>query len=205
MFELLTFAFINLMGTMSPGPDFAMVTRYGLTGSRKAALLATCGISTALLIHISYCLLGIAYLLQESPHLFFLLQLCGSLYLGYLGIRLILPCKTEQQPEKIQKHRPFFTGFMTNLLNPKATLFILSLFSQFVTPEMPFSLKLIYASLIPLTALGWFSLLSVLLTHRHFLSTLQRYQRHFIRTMGALLLLLSLSILLSALKTYLSK
>ena len=52
MIDLLLFALLNLLGVMSPGPDFALVTRYGLTGSKRAALLATLGIGSALLIHV---------------------------------------------------------------------------------------------------------------------------------------------------------
>lgn len=201
MFELFTFAFVNLLGVISPGPDFAMVTRYGLSGSRKAALLATFGISTALLFHILYCLLGVGFFLQNSPTLFLCVQMGGALYLGYLGVRLLTTNTSNQAQEKPRQRRAFVDGFLTNLLNPKCTLFTLSLFSQFVTPKTPLSVKLTYLALIPITALCWFSLLSFLLTHPTFIPHLQRYQKLFTRTMGVVLLLLSLSILFTSLKT----
>lgn len=193
MLELLAFAFINLLGAMSPGPDFAIVMRYGLTGSRRAALLATAGISTALLIHVFYCVLGIVVLIQSSKILFSLLHFGGAVYLAYLGVRLIqlgagkLP---KPDPAKIH-HRAFRDGFLTNLLNPKATLFLLSLFAQFVKPETSMTQKIFFGATVPIVAFSWFSFLSVMLTHRRFLPHLQRYQKAFMIVMGAVLLLLA--------------
>ncbi len=201
MFELLTFAFLNLLGAMSPGPDFAIVTRYGLTGSRKAALLATLGIASALLIHVLYCLLGIDFL-QNSPVLFTSVRLIGALYLGYLGFKMTLSFRTKTAPHspvaELQTHRKAFAnGFLTNLLNPKATLFLVSLFTQFVSPTMALPMKIAFGATIPLIAFGWFALLSYFLTHPQLLPYLQRYQKGFTFTIGLLLLALSLSVFTS--------
>ena len=100
MLEILAFASINLLGVISPGPDFAIVTHYGLRGSRKAALLATLGITTALLIHVLYCIFGVAWFLQNSPILFRSIQLLGASYLGYLGIRMLIHSKKEEAPKR---------------------------------------------------------------------------------------------------------
>jgi threonine/homoserine/homoserine lactone efflux protein len=195
------FLLVNLLGVMSPGPDFAIVTRYALKGSRKAALEVTLGISTALIIHITYCLLGAAVFLQKSPHLFLALQILGALYLGYLGAGML--SQQAQKPsndEEIPSTQAFWEGFWTNLLNPKATLFILSLLSQFVTPETSTFLKLIYGATIPLVAFAWFGLLSITLTHARVYSILEQYQGAFVRLMGILLIGLSCWIVVTGLR-----
>lgn len=69
MLEILSLALITLLGAMSPGPDFAIVRRHALTGSRKSAILASFGVTTAILIHITYCVLGVAIVIAESPDL----------------------------------------------------------------------------------------------------------------------------------------
>lgn len=197
MIEVLIFAFINLLGAMSPGPDFAIVTRFGLTGSRRSAYLASLGIATALIIHVLYCLLGVAVFIKSSPALFRTIQVIGALYLGFLGIRLIFEKKkptTEQQPS--QDRNAFFSGFLTNILNPKATLFLLSLFTQFITPQTSIWQKIAFGITAPLVALLWFLLLSYLLTHSLIYPRLQKYQRGFGIVMGCILVLLSLYILL---------
>jgi len=201
MLKLLAFAFINLLGAMSPGPDFAIVARYGITGSRKGALFATAGIAAALLIHVSYCLLGIAVFLKKSPSLFHAVQISGALYLGYLGLRLIFD-RGNVMPKEEEHMIPksaFFSGFLTNLLNPKAALFLLSLFTEFLTPDTPLFLKAAYGVTVPLIAFSWFALLSYLLTHHYVLARIQRLQKIFTFVMGCFLLLLSLLVFAEAL------
>ena len=199
MLEVLAFAAINLLGVISPGPDFAIVTYYGLKGSRRAALLATLGIATAVLIHVFYCIFGVAWFLQNSPILFRCIQLVGASYLGYLGLRMLIGSKKEEtSKQQDPSEKAFATGFFTNLLNPKATLFLLSLFNQFITPTTSFALKISFAATVPLLAIGWFSLLSFLITHPTCLPYLQRHQRRFALLMGALLLLLACSVVWNA-------
>jgi RhtB (resistance to homoserine/threonine) family protein len=200
MFELLAFVSVSLLGAMSPGPDFAIVTHYSLKGSRRAALLATMGITAAILIHVLYCVLGVAWFLQNSPILFRCMQLLGALYLGYLGIRLLkAPKETgESQRNANVSDKAFMTGFLTNLLNPKATLFLLSLFTQFITPETSIGMKVSFGITIPLVTILWFSLLSILITHPSFLPYLQRYQRRFSVMMGCILILLAVSVVWGA-------
>jgi threonine/homoserine/homoserine lactone efflux protein len=131
MLEYFAFAFFNLLGLISPGPDFAIVTHYGMKGSRKAAFLVSLGITTAVLVHVLYCILGIAIFLQNSPLLFHGLQLVGAGYLGYVGLQILCPKnETVLGEKKAVSCGAFRTGFLTNLLNPKATLFFLSLFSR---------------------------------------------------------------------------
>ena len=138
IFDFFSIALIALLGAMSPGPDFAIVTRYALSGSRRAAIYATLGISAAILIHVTYCALGIAILLVETPLLFRILQGVGSLYLGYLGIQLLWPARKGSAESIIPPVQGAFkAGFICNLLNPKATLFIFGIFTLFVSPEMP--------------------------------------------------------------------
>ena len=196
MLELITFIFINLLGVMSPGPDFAIVTRYALTGSRRSAYFSCLGIASALLIHVFYCLIGVAVFLKGSPALFRTIQVIGAIYLGYLGIRLVFekknPSKSEQQP---RRKSAFFAGFLTNLLNPKATLFLLSLFTQFITTETPLWQKVAYGIVVPLTALSWFVFLSFLLTHSAIYPRLKHYQKSFTIVMGSVLILLSVYVL----------
>ena len=194
------FIFVNLLGAMMPGPDFAIVTRYGLTGSRYAAIRAAAGIAAALFIHVSYCLLGIAVVLQNSPWLFSSIQIAGALYLAYLGIRLLRTsgaASSGDEKGRPLRLNPFREGFLTNLLNPKASLFLLSLFAEFIDSSTPLWSKVCYGLLVPATAFGWFSFLSIMLTHRRFLPHLQRYQVFFMKAMGLMLLVLSALVLIS--------
>jgi threonine/homoserine/homoserine lactone efflux protein len=191
MFDFLTFAVLIVLGTISPGPDFAIVTRFGLAGSRRTALLATLGITCALFIHVFYCISGIALFLQKTPSAMYIIRFIGAFYLGYLGIKMLQEKSGEKKVETPANHRAFLTGFMTNLLNPKATLFLLSIFTQFAHSYPTWKMKACFALWIPFTAIVWFSLLSCFLTHPSFLPYLQEYRRRFTLLMGLILILLA--------------
>jgi threonine/homoserine/homoserine lactone efflux protein len=197
MGDLLMFAFLNFLGVMSPGPDFAIVLRFGLTGSRKAALLATLGITCALLIHVFYCMSGIAFFLQNTPTVLRAIRLIGALYLGYLGLSMIFEKSLGKTVDQKVSHQAFWAGFLTNLFNPKATILLLSLFTQFAHSYTTWPMKLSFALCIPLLSISWFSFLSCSLTHPTFLPQLQRHQRRFTFLMGIILTLFAGVVLVS--------
>jgi threonine/homoserine/homoserine lactone efflux protein len=158
------------------------------------------GVFCALLIHISYCVLGIAVVIVSSPFLFNLIKYLGSIYLFYLGIvMLITKSKPVEQSASrgMKKQRPFVSGFLCNLLNPKATLFILGLFTQFIDPSMSMLQKIAIGSVIPLVALVWFIFLSYLITHRLLFKHFARFQAGISKVMGVVICGLALYIIFS--------
>lgn len=184
-------ALISLLAAISPGPDFAIVTRNCLSGTFKTGFLTALGVSAALLIHVSYCLFGLAIIIQESPTLFLVLKYLGAGYLFYLGVMLL---KEKMSPEgapaearKGNKRRPFVSGFLCNVLNPKATLFMLSIFTQFIDPGMGIGEKAMMGGVVALTALAWFALLSYLITHRLLQKHFARFQMIITKAMGVIL------------------
>lgn len=188
---VVTIALISLLGAMSPGPDFAIVTKNCLTGSLRSGLLTALGVACALLVHVTYCILGIAIVIQESPLIFHILKYLGSAYLFYLGLLLL---KEKTSPEgsidkrtKSKKHHPFLAGFLCNLLNPKATLFVLSLFTQFIDPNMDLLMKALLGSTVAFVAMCWFGFLSYLITHRLLHKHFARFQWAITKIMGVFL------------------
>ncbi len=195
MIEYASLACISLLGAMSPGPDFAIVTKHALSGSRKAAIFASLGVAAALCVHVGYCSFGVALLLKESAILFRTIQIIGSCYLAYLGILLLFQSHTENADTTSIEKKAFFSGFLTNLLNPKATLFILSIYTQFITPDTSFFLRSFYGLTIVLISLIWFCCLSFFITHPQFQPRFSRFQTILSKVMGIVLLLLALSVI----------
>lgn len=198
MTRLFIFTLLNFLGAMSPGPDFAVVTRYGMTGSRRAALFATLGITCALLVHVTYSVLGVSVLLQQSPAIFSTVQFIGACYLLYIAVPMLSDGK-QRKMEPEEDKRALMTGFWTNLLNPKATVLILSLFVQFLEPTDTVVMKVMFGLTVPFCALTWFSLYSYILTHPALVPTVQKAQRPVTVCMGVLLIALSLFIMLKIL------
>ncbi|NUE95681.1 LysE family transporter [Gilliamella sp. ESL0232] len=153
---------ISFLGMISPGPDFFLVLKNSLSYNRKIALLTCLGVIIAILVHMSYCIAGIAVLITTTPLLYNALRYAGATYLIWLGIKALMAKKTnityigEQQIlQSISGKSAFMQGFLCNLLNPKATLFFLATFTQVLNAESSIFDKLIVASIIWIEAIFW--------------------------------------------------
>ena len=136
MTELLAVVAITLFAVISPGPDFAMVSRNSLLLSRRTGVLTALGIAAGVCVHVTYTLLGVGLLIQQSLWLFNLIKLAGAAYLIFLGIKMLRakPAADEEsicQPA-LSSLGALRTGFLTNVLNPKVALFFLAFFPQFI-------------------------------------------------------------------------
>ena len=87
--EFLTIAVAHLFAVASPGPDFAVVTRQCVTGGTRAGVWTSLGVGAGILLHVAYCLLGVAVLLSQSPALLGAVKFIAAGYLLYLGIKSI--------------------------------------------------------------------------------------------------------------------
>ncbi|HUD01949.1 MAG TPA: LysE family transporter [Rhabdochlamydiaceae bacterium] len=204
VFEYLTLGLIVLLGAMSPGPDFVMVTKNSLAGSRQLGILTGLGVACALLVHIAYTSLGLAVIIHESKVLYWIVKIVGAAYLTYLGFQMIRNRKAapssekkEHEHQKLTTKKAFIAGFFCNLLNPKASLFIMGLFTQVVQPGTSFANLALVALEIVLITFLWFALLSYILTHEAISHKFRAFQSHLNLVMGVLLIGFAFRILFS--------
>lgn len=152
MVEYLAVFTITLFAVISPGPDFAMVTRNSLMLSRRAGIFTALGIGGGILVHVTYTLIGIGLIIQQSLWLFNMIKLIGAAYLIWLGIKMLRAKPTSEQADmgvaSVSDWVALRTGFLTNALNPKATVFIVSLFMQVVSPQTPLAVQIGYGIFI---------------------------------------------------------
>ncbi|WP_322980673.1 LysE family translocator [Pseudomonas sp. C11] len=164
MTEWIAVITITLLAVISPGADFALVTRNSLLLSRRAGMLTALGIGLGVLIHVAYTLLGVG-LLQQSIWLFDALKLAGATYLIYLGVKMLLSKAGSAAPNPAQMpqagNAALRTGLLTNALNPKTAVFIVSLFMQVVQPDTGLATQLGYGAFIALAHVGWFALVAL--------------------------------------------
>lgn len=194
--SFLTLGIIMFLGAMLPGPDFAIVTKNALLHSRRAGLFTALGICTAMWVHMTYCVLGIAVIIQKSPWIFHTIQYIGALYLIYLGGGLLKPHFNQTVETNASTHartpisgrKAFQQGFICNLFNPKATLFFLTIFSAIATTSTTIWLNLAYAIEMFLTAIIWFCSLAYLISHDVVTRWLSRSLRMIERILGIILL-----------------
>lgn len=132
---------------MVPGPDFAIILRYA-TRSTLAGRAAATGVIAGLCVHMSAAVLGLSALLASSATAFTVVKMVGAAYLLVLGAQALwssrAPRGHETSPEQavatapeVRLRRAFLQGFLTNVLNPKAALFFLSLLPQFLDRSSP--------------------------------------------------------------------
>lgn len=194
--QFFSIAFISLLGAMAPGPDFAIVTKNTLVHNKQAGFFTALGIGAAILVHMSYCVLGLAWVISSSHLIFNSIKYLGAGYLIYLGWQSFSTKETSTLFEipsgSAEKKQTDFTafkqGFLCNLLNPKATLFFLSLFTVVIKPNTPFFWQLIYALEICLLATAWFCCLTMILSHPTIQRILEKSEKYIVKLLGLFLI-----------------
>ncbi|NEP62869.1 MAG: LysE family transporter, partial [Symploca sp. SIO2G7] len=182
-----------------PGPDFALTLRSSLAYSRQAGVYTAVGIGLGNAIHVTYCLIGIGTIISQSILLFNGLRLLGAGYLVYLGLRSLQakPVNAESvqnNQQIVSAFAAFRLGLFGNLLNPKATLFFLALFTQIIQPDTPLAAQALYGGTVALQSLVWFALLALLISQRWIQRLLVNISHWLERLTGALLILLGLQL-----------
>lgn len=194
--QLFTIGLLVLLSAMLPGPDFAIVTKNTILHSRRAGIFTSIGISSACLIHITYCMLGLAIVISESLWLFNIIKYIGAAYLIYLGITSLISKEVAHNPtaaqKTVQKARltdfaAFRQGFLCNLLNPKATLFFLALFTVIIKPGTFGSWGIIIPIELFIIITLWFFCLTILLSHPRVLRILTRIEKYIAKILGVFL------------------
>lgn len=202
--NLLAVAVVSLLAAISPGPDFFIVLRNSLSYSRKSGLMTALGVSLALIIHLCYTLVGLGVLIAESPFLYILLKYTGVGYLFFIGSSGLissfrkspaLDLKYSKSFNEISTFKALRQGFLTNLLNPKAAIFFISLFSQFIDSNTPIFLRVEYAFINWSITLSWFLFLSYLITSKGFIGKINHFRIYIDRIMGGALMLLGIKLL----------
>jgi RhtB (resistance to homoserine/threonine) family protein len=198
-----TVAILNLLAVISPGPDFVITVKNSIRYSRRSGIYTSLGIGLGLCIHLSYCAAGIGFIISKSIILFSIIKFLGAGYLIYIGISSILskgqkPEITEEKTgDDLTRWQAFRTGFFTNVLNPKVTLFILSLFTLVIGPATPAYVILIISIIIILTAITWFTIVSIFFTQISVQRVFYKFENTINRFLGGLLVLLGIKIALS--------
>jgi len=201
--EFIAIASIHFLALISPGPDFAMIARNSFIYSKKIGIYSALGLALGIVIHISYSLLGIGFIISRSILLFSAIKLIGALYLIHIGIKsfrsksgMIIE-KEEIAKKEIDRISAIRMGFFTNILNPKVTLFFLSLFTQFIDPNTPFAIEAIYAGEMIIMTFFWFSFVAIMLSKKTVKERFSSMRGSIEKVFGAVLILLGIKIALS--------
>lgn len=205
--EFFTVALIHLLAVASPGPDFAIVVRESVAFGRRAGIFTALGVGAGIFVHVAYSLLGIGLIVSQSIVLFNALKWLAAAYLLYIGIKALRakpadPARAELGLEQAARspRAAFTTGFVTNGLNPKATLFFLSLFTVVIDPHTPLTVQAGYGLYLALATALWFCLVAMLFSRPRVRAVFARLGHWFDRLMGAVLIGLGIKLAFSELR-----
>ena len=203
--QLALVAGVHLLAVMSPGPDFVMIVRNSLIYSRRSGIFSAIGLGGGIFVHVVYSLIGIGWIISRSVLLFSIIKWIGALYLIYIGWKSLRAKPVDHVAQGEAREAVDLTagqairmGFLTNVLNPKATLFFLGLFSQVIDPMTPLAVQVVYGAEMVLMTILWFSGVAVMLSSPFIRQRFSRIQHRFEQAMGALLIALGIKVALSS-------
>lgn len=190
---------------MLPGPDFALISKISLLEGRRQGQAAALGIAIGICLHTILAMLGLSAILARSATLFAILKYAGAAYLLYLGVKALIQSLSaspkqaveadavplaEHADTRLWKH--FQTGFLTNALNPKAILYFMVLYPQFLDSSAPVFTQFLEMGLITAgICIAWFGSMAYLLGKIRHLFASDRFQRWLLRLTGGIFIAFS--------------
>ena len=195
--ELITVTILTVVIAITPGLDFMLVTRNSVFHSRKAGVYSSIGVGLSLWIHVAYSIAGLAAVISQSVLMFAVIKYLGAAYLIYIGWKTFSSSSkvgvTINRPDDLpdnsmSRFSAVKMGFLCNLLNPKAPIFFLSLFTQIISPETPLWLQVVYGAIISVVHIIWFSIVAVFLSQPVFMKKFSRYKDGLEKAVGTILM-----------------
>lgn len=188
----------HLLAVISPGPDFVMALKNSLTYSRKTGIYTALGFGLGIGVHIVYSFAGLAVIISQSEVVFLIIKYLGAAYLFYIGIRALLEKpsgvhlgKTHHMQD-ITPFKAISMGFLTNVLNPKASLFFLSLFTYILQSKPSTSTLIIISAILMINTALWFSLVAIFFNIPYIQKQYNSYQIYISKGLGIFLIGLAL-------------
>ena len=157
-------AIAHLFAVMSPGPDTAIIIREVSINKRQGGFLCALGIGVGILFHCYLAVFGISTFIITNKIAGDIVSILGSLYLISLGMSSFINNNNQSKRSRL-KSSSFINGFITNILNIKAFIFFISLFSIILNQEISFTGKILIPLYFAIATTLWFSFLTFVITH----------------------------------------
>ncbi|EPZ9280963.1 TPA: LysE family translocator [Vibrio parahaemolyticus] len=141
--NLIAFMAVTTLLVISPGPNGFLIAKTVPLSGKQAGMANIGGFIVAFYVHGTLSIFGISVLLVQSANAFIVFKMLGAVYLIFIGFKslfgafkvsdshLSIPASRVNKPVSIRT--AFITGFLTNVLNPKVSMFYLAAFPQFIS------------------------------------------------------------------------
>jgi RhtB (resistance to homoserine/threonine) family protein len=201
MAEIIAVSTIAIFMAILPGADFVLVTRTSVYNGRLAGLYMSLGMCLSVCIHASYSIAGLAVVIANSPWLFTTIKYLGAAYLIYIAWQLLTTDAILKQDKKSNASQmtPLMAvrlGFTCNILNPKTSIFFLSIFTQVVSVDTPLIMQISYGLIIMLAHFIWYSGVALLLSHPSIMPRFNRQKQKIDKVAGCVLMIIAIKLTL---------
>jgi RhtB (resistance to homoserine/threonine) family protein len=199
MAEIIAVSTISIFMAMLPGADFVMVTRTSIYNGRLAGLYMSLGMCLSVCVHASYSIAGLAVVIANSAWLFSAIKYLGAAYLIYIAWQLLTTrdISSNDQRSSVTSMSPFIAlrlGFTCNILNPKTSIFFLSIFTQVVSVDTPLIMQVSYGLIIMLAHFIWYCGVALLLSHPKILPRFNRQKQKIDKVAGFVLMVIAIKL-----------
>lgn len=136
--QIILFLVTSVAVILVPGQDLVLVLSRGVGQGVSAGISTAAGVSLGLLGHTMLAAFGFGAILMTSDLFFSLVKYIGAAYLVYLGVSLIRSNRSGLALNNSQAgslRRAFLTGAVSNISNPKITIFYLAFLPQFISAD----------------------------------------------------------------------
>ena len=195
------FAIVCLLGAMSPGPSLALIIRNSINFNRMSGIVASIAHGLGICLYATVTVIVLEFILRNSEIFFFVIQICGSLFLIILGLVFVFKKNNENQIETYQINSSSFTqGFIIAIINPKILIWFTAIYSQFIDVNATFLNKTILVLTPSIIDAIWYSLVAILVTGYGLKEILNKKKFIIQKIIGVLLILIALSLIYSLIK-----
>ena len=192
------FAIVCLLGAMSPGPSLALIIRNSINFNRMSGILAAIAHGLGICVYATVTVIILEFILKNSETIFFVIQICGSLFLIILGLIFIFKKDNENQIEDYQMHsNSFAQGFIIAIINPKILIWFTAIYSQFIDINASLINKTILVLTPSIIDAIWYSLVAILVTGYGLKEILNKRKFLIQKIIGILLIFIAFSLIYS--------
>lgn len=193
--QIISFTIVASLLVMSPGPNGLLIAKSVPTSGKSAGFANIAGFIAAFYVHGSLSILGISILLVQSAQAFFVVKILGAMYLCWVGLKALLSAwhnheevipEQSIEPSKSTLGKAFIEGFLTNVLNPKVSIFYLAAFPQFLPASGDVTSAFLLVLIHSIINLAWFSAMIFMLSRFINRASKPRFQKWLKATTGTI-------------------
>lgn len=194
------FLIASIILNITPGSDTIYVLSRSIAQGRLTGIYSVLGTSAGCVIHTVLAALGLSVILAQSALVFMMVKTAGAVYLGYLGVTMLLAKDTlaAAQPNAAMSPKDTFCqGLIIDVLNPKVALFFLSFLPQFIDPQNSYGMLPFLILGITFIVTGALWLLCVVYFSAKVTTFLRKKTKLMNKVCGSIYLLLGVKLLAS--------